>query len=548
MKKFLKKTIIFVLAVVTLAFTGCGRVPSDNSEPISDGKTVNVKISKAGYGTTYIYKLADRFNELYKEEGYKINVLYPQTISDSVVVQDIYDDKGIDLYFVGGSVEKGVAGDYGHCYADITDLVFNQKPIRFDGTEEDTTVAAKIENLYYDTTYEGKYYALPYAFNVEGMCVNVRVLKQYGKSVPRTTNELFDCVETIMKSAAATDIFPVTYSLSSNNYPYIWVEMWLAQYMGYDGLTEFWTMQKDGKNLEKPYEVFALDGIEEAFTEYYRFMDYNTAAFGSSTQTFKESQNQFMQGDAVFYASGDWTYNEEKIRNKNKMEDVICTRVPVASSLAVKFFGGNTAYGLSDEKCEEVLVRIIDGLDAGKTADVITAEINSALSLALAEKDVEEICRRASYVASVSFQATSIISEKSEVKDIAALFLRMVASDDGAKVMTEEMMCSNPFDLTAIKDLDSSWHRAVAKVVCNPYMKQIPQMATGYRRQLGITRWSPYTGDRLHDKVLDSQFSIYDNNTYEMIGDKAEYARLAKELSKQIYDNAKKQWESGIWG
>ena len=133
MKKFLKKTIIFVLAVVTLAFTGCGRVPSDNSDPISDGKTVNVKISKAGYGTTYIYKLADRFNELYKEEGYKINVLYPQTISDSVVVQDIYDDKGIDLYFVGGSVEKGVAGDYGHCYADITDLVFNQKPIRFDG-------------------------------------------------------------------------------------------------------------------------------------------------------------------------------------------------------------------------------------------------------------------------------------------------------------------------------------------------------------------------------------------------------------------------------
>ncbi|MBQ4053070.1 MAG: hypothetical protein IJD33_01890, partial [Clostridia bacterium] len=44
---------------------------------IVDGKTVNIRMTKAGNGVEWAYILAEKFEKVYAEEGYKVNILEP---------------------------------------------------------------------------------------------------------------------------------------------------------------------------------------------------------------------------------------------------------------------------------------------------------------------------------------------------------------------------------------------------------------------------------------------------------------------------------------
>ena len=551
MKKTTKLAALTLASVFALGgFAACGgRENEGNEKVVTDGKTINVRISKAGYGTTYIYELKEKFEQIYADEGYKVNVLVPLSgLGETYAYQQVYSDTGIDVFFCGQPFTKQYFDEYGMVFADLTDSVYNQKPIKLDGTMEEQSVASKIEDLQYENTYDGKYYGVPYAFTVSGMGVNTKVLREFDLEIPRTTNELFACMEKIMSEVNETGIYPFTYSLEGNNYLAVYYKMWLAQLRGYDGLKEFWSMQdaETGANLENPYEVFNGD-FEEVLTEFIRMMDYNTAAYGATTQDFKTAQQQFMQGDAVFYAVGDWAYNEEKIRNESKLKDVTIVRTPVISALGTKMFGESTGYGYDAEKCEEILCAIVDGVDANKEASVITSEINTALSVSLNEADVLEVCKRLAFVTGNSDTVTAVVSAKSKVQDIAALFLRMIASDDGAALIAQETLTANPFNLTALADYDSAWHQSTAKRISNRYMKQIPQFATGYRKQMGLTTLTPYTGDKMQTKVLELELTRYDNYKLTPIKEISIFADAAKTMAESIYTNAKDAWEKGQW-
>lgn len=75
MKNLLKKTMVACLCACTcLSLVGCGG-PGGNDSIIQDGKTVNIKVLKAGYGTTWLNKVAEKFEAAYADEGYQINIL-----------------------------------------------------------------------------------------------------------------------------------------------------------------------------------------------------------------------------------------------------------------------------------------------------------------------------------------------------------------------------------------------------------------------------------------------------------------------------------------
>lgn len=552
MKK-INKILAVTLASVSVvgAFSACREGGGEESF-VKDGKTINVRISKSGYGTSYIYKLAEQFEETFKDEGYKVNVLVPLSgMSPTTPRQEIYSDNGTDMYFVGGDdISLGVVGEYGQCYADLTESVFNQKPISFDGTEEDCTVYSKIEGMGYETEYNGKHYGLPYAYSTSGMCVNTKVLKEeFNLEIPRTTNELFHCVETIMSKVGETGVFPITYSLAGNTYLNGFLTAWFSQYEGAEKYSEFWSMQENGTgaNLEKPYEVFQMEGLKKAYTEYYRLLDYNIAAFGATTQDFKTSQNQWMNGDAVFYTSGDWAYAEEYIRNKDKLEDVTVVRFPLISALGEKIFGAGTSYNYTAEKCEEILCAIVDGVDANKESSVITQEVNAALAVNLTEADVKTVCERASYTFGNSKRTVAIVSEKSDVKDICALFFRMFASDDGASLVAHEMLSCNPFKLDALSDVDSTWHKSMTARNASRYNIRLDTICTGYRKSMKLSTYTPYTGDKTFQAVLDQGLTIYNDYNYTKVADVSIYKTAAEALVGTIYDNAKTQWENGQW-
>ncbi|MGN1053623.1 MAG: hypothetical protein ACI4SH_09580, partial [Candidatus Scatosoma sp.] len=244
---------------------------------VKDGKTLNVSLMNAGYGVDYIYEIKTKFEEAFADEGYKLNVLTPRAgYSGNVIAQDIAAGSEVDVFFSAGFNES-VLSDYPDVVSDITESVFNQKPINFKGEEEgELTVAQKLGQNNFEYTAcrkaDGTYYALPYQKGIRGLAVNTSVLADYDLEIPKTSNEFFHCYEVIMARAAETGVFPITHIATSNNYPCSFTNCWLAQYEGYDWYQQFISFQKkDGTNLTKDEAVamFDSDGIEYMLTNMY---------------------------------------------------------------------------------------------------------------------------------------------------------------------------------------------------------------------------------------------------------------------------------------
>jgi ABC-type glycerol-3-phosphate transport system substrate-binding protein len=161
---------------------------------IKDGKTINVKVFSAGYGTDYIYALQEKFEAAFANEGYKLNIFTPLAgFSGEKVLQDIASDAGADVYFSTFVTEDQLAQDaYANTVADITELVYNQKPINFKGEDTGSKTIKQImeEDSYGYIGYQranGSYYSLPYQQGCRGLAVNLSVLDDYNLEIPKTS-------------------------------------------------------------------------------------------------------------------------------------------------------------------------------------------------------------------------------------------------------------------------------------------------------------------------------------------------------------------------
>lgn len=552
----MRKTIgAFLLSSVICLTAMFGVACGGDSGVINDGKTVNVKVTSAGYGTTFVTALADKFNAIYanSEEGYKINVLPAQeNLSNTILLQDIYSDSGVDVYWSSVPVQLGLEGSYGECLADITESVYNQPAIKFDGTNESKTIKEKVEESSFDlnanSTYNGKYYGVPTTIGTMGFAVNTKVINDYGLEIPKTTNEMWNCVDVIMKKAKTTRIFPFTYSTSGNSYPNTPMQYWFAQYVGVDGWNTFWSMQnEDGSNMEKPYEVFKMEGIEECFANFYRMYDYNIGADGSTMQDFNAAQGQVVQGDAAFMSTGSWMYNEECVRWADYIDDVCFVKVPVISELGYKLFGGEGGY--DDAKCDLILSAICDGVDANKEVSVIKSEVEKQLNVTLKEEDVQRVAE-ARGIAIDRSGSCWYLNNKSdpEIKKIAALFLRMCASEEGAALMAKHTNETQFFAPGALANEDEQWFTSQAATLTNKYVTLLAASNTGYRLKLN-TGDSMFPGISFYmiNSVLQNPTTRYDDSSLKAVKDISIFVEPAKKAASTTYEFAKEQFEKKLW-
>lgn len=558
MKKRLFALLMVAVMAVACIGTGCG---GNKDDVIKDGKTVNVKVVSAGYGTTFVEALAEKFNAIYENtEGYKINVLPAQiNLGNTNLLQDIYSDSGVDVYWTNVPITLALEGDYGECLTDINDLVFAKPAIKFDGTEESKTISEKVAENAYDISkintivylgdnesIKGHYFGVPTAVGCAGFAVNTRVLADYGQSIPKTTNEMWKVVDAIMAKAATTRIFPFAYSISGNGYTSIPLKYWLAQYVGSEKWETFWSMQdKDGNNLENPYEVFAMDGIEQVLTEFFRMYDKNIGSDGSTMQDFTSAQGQIMLGDAAFMATGSWMYNEEYIRYGEYMNDVTFIKVPVISALGVKLFG--SVY--SEEKCDEILSAICDGVDEEKEIETIKSEVESKCGVTLNIDDVKTAVEARGVVQDRTNSAWYISSKSDDgIKEIAALFLRMCASEDGARLMAEHTHETQFFAMNAFTDSEEPWFKGTYSMLFNKYVVTSIASTRGYREDLGLSDATfPKLTSYPVNYVLDKNLTVYDASTLKVTGSYSIFSDAAKTTKQLIYDDAKSNIEAGIW-
>lgn len=546
MKKIISVLLAVFMAIASLGAFGCQK----GDEIEQDPKTLNIKSIKAGYGVDHLYALKDQFEKTFAAEGYKINILTPQRdIQDNVVLSDIMASKEgsdvVDIYFTDiTNSEDMVKGEYGQCAADITELVYNQKPIKFDKTEEDVTVAEKLDldNYYYSIIVDGKCYAIPWTKGTRGLAVNKKVLADYNLSIPRTTNELFHCFDVIMAKANETGVFPFTAVEGTNSYSNSFQECMIAQYDGVEAYDKFWSFDNaDGTTVDKPYELFGTEGIKIMITNLYRMYDPNVLTYGSATQDFMSAQGKFMKGSCAFMPNGAWLLNEVKSIYGSSLEDITFINVPVVSELGVKVF---SSYGLNESQCDEVLASIISMVDENKEIAEIKTAMDAKYQKDFKESDITRIAEaRGVYIAD-SVSSKIIISEKSNKKDIAALLLRMCASQEGAELISSNVNAANPFDNRTTSDSKYDYVKAAVNIPYNKYGTGINGLPTGTRKTINeFKNLIPYAGSYLLTKVREGDVSIYDTETGAKIKNVSVYKDAAEKLQSKAVEDAKTKWD-----
>ena len=558
-RKWSKLAICLVAALVcgmSAAFAGCG----GRGAPSRDERTINVRVALTGYGADYVRVLKEKFEKTYAAVGYKVNILTPSTdIVGDTVMQEMYSkDDWADVYFTSHMViSRYVNGDYGQLVADLTDSVWNQKPIGFDGREENQTVEQKLNLELSDdiAKVNGRRYSFYSANSIGGMIVNLAKLRKYGCEVPKTTNQLFDAFDKIYNGttvsgtrvgpSSETGIYPMTYLSGQNGYPLHMAHMLFAQYVGVDKYKEFWGFTDDQGNFltENGYELYnptseTGKGLEEMLKVLYKTYDQKYSAPGSAQATISLAHSKIMSATngGVFMCDGEWAYNECLADYRNTIGDLGFMNVPVISALGVKLFGSGTAYNKSDAECEEMLSWIIDRTDEGKTVAEIKTLASSEKGWNLQDTDVESVCEaRGAYYGRSLGGGNVLVCEKSQNKDIAALFLRMFASDDFAKEFTRTTNSYTVFD-SEYDPGGRAYAQSFNNILSNRYATALSDRGTALRRQMNLDALLPKSTAFVVTNIINERVT----------GNDTDYAAAATARLKADYQFCQQTWDEWL--
>ena len=467
----MKKAISLLLSLITVlaisTFGSCAVKTGGNENTNVDEKTITVRLYKAGYGDTFLYKFKEKFEEVYAAEGYKMNILNPTYDSmGPLMVQEMargYENTKIDLYITAGVKPNMVSnlGEYGEVAEDLTETVYNKPVIGYDKSESAGTIKEMVEDTYlmpFVTANNGKMYGFCWAQASAGMVVNTKKLASYGfTELPRTTKEMFKMFDKILETSKATKTYPITYNLSNlsggaSNYQDAVFHTWLAQF-GVEEFNEFSTMQtKNGStsvDLEDGREVFKNENIKSCLKAFAQLMDIKYSARGSASQKLDQAQGLIMKSsasgnNAVFMPNGDWFLSEIKA-NYSNLNDIDFINFPVISDIGVKYFGANTKYALTDDKCDELLSYICKLVDENKTVSEIKSAVLAEKEIELDDSDIQAIAQVRGVTYSRGADMVAYVTKGSTKKDICSLVLRMMASEDYAKTFVEHSNVSTPY-------------------------------------------------------------------------------------------------------
>lgn len=559
-KKAFRGIIIFVAVIVlaiVLPLGGCSK-----EKIITDGRTVNIRVYKGGYGTTWIEKLKDKFEEAYAEEGYKINILAPSSdITGGTVLNELQSGNavtGVDLYFAGACNLYAVTKQFGILVEDLTESVWNRVPINFDRSEEDVLIKNKVRPgmlPYVADEDTGTLYGYLWTSSVGGLAVNTKKLAEYGLDLPRTSDELWNTFDKILRgtgevgASTETGTFPFTYAPSTGYQMYL-SSVWLAQYMGTDAFDRLIRFEDENGNemLEDSYTLYDDDAFREMFRMMFRIFDQNVSAYGSTTQNVEQAQAKLVRGDAVFMPTGDWMLNEVSLNYPNNLHDITLINVPVLSALGRKLFGENTAFRLNDANSDELLSEIVRLVDEEKTAEEIARLIkeNKNFGYEIDVNSIQTVIDARGIYYEKGVEHNCYVAKDSPVKDIAALFLRMLASDDAIALFEAETNGSSPFGGKVKTETDNPYEfvRAASRISNRSVKHEVFNGTFGLRAKLSLPIF-PKSGDTVAVKIANQLVSKYNENG-QVVGDESVYDLAAETFYQEESGFVREKWPDYI--
>ncbi len=577
MKKFQR----IAVSALALLLAGATFPACKGSSTSKDPKTINVKMLKAGFGDSWAYSLKSAFEKAYEAEGYKVNIIAPSNdMEGSVVLNDLfmgYKRTNVDLYITGNiqAAQVGTFNSYdeGNALVEETEeLVYKQKAIGYDGQPEEKTVEEKLGAVQAEwvkdtESYNSdkKYYGVPYLASNAGLVVNTAKLATYGyEETPRTSDEVIEMSTTIYtgkkggtgekvaESAENGGEYPFTYfnnEYNAGGYGITWMYSMIAQY-DYEVFQQLITYTKYDEATktrvdlgEDGYEIYNDDAITKAF-EFMSFVyDPVIASDGSTTQTMDKGQAAMMRpGGAVFMANGDWMLNEVRLNYRNQLNDITFVNYPVNSAIGYEEFA-------SADDPDAILSYVIKLVDENKSVDDIIAAVKADKNYDVTKKSVQRVADARGLHYSRGIESQCFITKGSTKKDIAALFLRMMASDDCAKTIAEEANGTSMYANTVNENAKYDFVKQASKLSVNEYAKPYRFFSNGLRKKMGIGTMFPKEGSNFLYLIYKAPtHTVFDaeKGTLKSNASWDVYAEKAAELQKDEYDNVKKNWATWL--
>lgn len=556
-KRRAKATGLFLIGI--FAMTACQKKADNGSEE----KTIYCKLYKGGYGDEWLRELGKQFEKTFAKEGYRFRLLDPSVDNQGdAMVQEMYQGYNrnkVDLYFSGTILPyKAVADDYGCVVDDITEGVYGAKPIRFDGSEEETTIQDKLTDGFdpFWYKYQGKCYNFVYEKAVGGLLVNTKKLEKfasYGAIVPKTTNELYRDYKIIMEHNIDS-IKPMSFLGRQPGYSQHLQYAAVAQYGGIDYWNQLISYRSPDYSdtnrqyrFEDGYELFHDKSLYEMYKAMYAFYDPKTIAPGSVQATISQAHSYITKekGGSVFLFDGDWAYNEIRNNFQGKVNDLAFINVPVISALGTKLWGKNTIHGYNEEKCESILRRCIDLSDEGKDEKEIAETVNgdSSLNASITEEEALAVSKaRGIYVNRGSTTGMCYIVKDSPHKDICYKFLRMFASDDWAGKYKEIAHCVSPFDRTGYSNATNPFDQGNNAITTHVNRTGIWFYPKSLRQLTGPFGLIPDEMSTLALTFFQQNKSAYNDDN--VLQDESIYETAAKEWFEKEYNAMKSSWSS----
>lgn len=444
-----KAAILIPIALTLLS--ACG----ENNEV--SATTITIKAYKGGYGTSWLYTLKEKFETVYAEENYRVNIINPSnTLEGSDALADMrlgYKKNGVDIYFVQNVLGYQTQDkDYGACAESLTDI-YDEHPISFDGSEESKTIKEKLKTTYNSSVkYGDDYYSILWASSPCGLVVNTKVLSDYNLSIPKTTDELFNCYNVISAKTKETGVYPFSWG-GSNSFGYSLFALYpmLAQLLGQEGYNQFIRLQaKEGDpsqdDIDNGYKLYDNDLVYAPLTTLATIYANDTATANSQNDNHSKAHYNVTAGKAAFTFDGEFLFNEVKNNYSKYLNDITFVNTPVHSGLAQIL-----------EITDKALSDVISLVDEGKSVQ----EIVTATSLE--ESKVTRIKEaRSCYYEKANHNA--YITKGSTKVEIAKLFLRMATSDDFGKEFNKAANASFPYASSNDLESDYPFVNGVSKV------------------------------------------------------------------------------------
>jgi N-acetylglucosamine transport system substrate-binding protein len=266
-----------------------GEVGPDNPFGAKDGSTVKVVVFNGGLGTEYAEKDKSIFNA--KHPKITVNLGSTQKIKTeeqpkmSTQPSDLINNSGADNMDMSVLVNE-------NAIADIGDLL-DAPTWEGSGKIRDVLLPGTIN----DGTFNGKFYALKYAYTVWGMWYNGALFDKQGWQVPKSFDEFFALAPKIK----AAGMYPFVYDGKHGYYPrwHIMATVWKSA--GKQAVINI-------DNLED--NAWKADGILPALQAVEKMVTDKLILPGSVSLDHTQSQQAHLDGKAAFIQLGTWYKNE----------------------------------------------------------------------------------------------------------------------------------------------------------------------------------------------------------------------------------------------